>query len=144
MASLSGFDASKVEPRVPLAPIPAGRYEAVVTESEMLPAKSGKGRYLKVCIQVTQGEHKGRHVWAQINYEHTSAVAAEIGRAELSALCRSVGVLTPKDSSELHNRPFVVVVGVRKRDDTGEPANIVRGFEKSAALPVRPDDGIPI
>ena len=35
MADLSGFDASKVEPAGDFEPIPAGKYQAVITGSQM-------------------------------------------------------------------------------------------------------------
>ena len=44
----------------------------------------------------------------------------KIARAELSAICRAVGVLAPNDSTELHNLPLVIHVRCKKRQDTGE------------------------
>ena len=46
MANLSGFNAHEVEPTTPFEPIPAGRYLAAVTASEMKPVKSGSCSYL--------------------------------------------------------------------------------------------------
>lgn len=46
MADLSGFDANQVEPSNDLDPVPAGKYLAVITESEMAPNKAGTGHYL--------------------------------------------------------------------------------------------------
>ncbi len=42
MADLYGFDASQVEPTGTLDPIPAGKYLAVITESEMNPTSQGQ------------------------------------------------------------------------------------------------------
>jgi hypothetical protein len=49
----------------------------------------------------------------------------QIARAELSAICRAVGVMAPKDSVELHNLPVTVHVRCKKRQDTGEIGNEV-------------------
>ena len=38
--------------------------------------------------------------------------------------------MTPKDSVELHNLPLVVNVKLKKRDDTGEMANEIKGYSK--------------
>ena len=36
------------------------------------------------------------------------ATAVKIARAELSAICRAVGVMAPNDSVELHDLPLVM------------------------------------
>ena len=58
----------------------------------------------------------------------------KIVRAELSAICRAVGVLTPKDSCELHNLPLVIHVRCKKRGDTGEIISEVKGYSPKTAL----------
>ena len=134
MANLNGFDASQVEPTASFDPIPAGKYLAAITESEMKPTKNGSGNYLQMTFTVLDGEFKNRVLWARLNLSNPNATAVKIARSELSALCRAVGVLQPRDSVELHNIPLLITVKVKKRDDTGELANEVKGFEpKSAA-----------
>jgi len=133
MADLSGFDAREVEPAVGFDPIPAGKYVAVITESEFKPTRSGVGRYLQLTFQIIEGEHKGRLLWARLNLENPNALTVRIARAELSAICRAVGVLAPKDSVELHNLPLVITVGHKKRADTGEITNVIKGYAKREA-----------
>ena len=50
------------------------------------------------------------------------------GRVE--AVCRAVSVLAPNDSTELHDLPLVVTVKCKKRDDTGEITNEIKGYAK--------------
>ena len=38
--------------------------------------------------------------------------------------------MTPKDSLELHNLPLVITVKSRKRTDTGEAVNEVKGYAR--------------
>ncbi len=136
MADLSGFDAREVEPAVGFDPIPAGKYVAVITESEFKPTKSGVGRYLQLTFQIIEGEYKGRLLWARLNLENPNALTVKIARAELSAICRAVGVMQPRDSCELHNLPLVIGVGVKKRSDNGEMGNYIRSYSKrEAAVP---------
>jgi hypothetical protein len=52
MANLNGFNANQVEPATDFEPIPAGKYVAVVTASEMKPTKNGNGSYLELTFQV--------------------------------------------------------------------------------------------
>ena len=130
MANLNNFDANNVDPSVALDPIPAGKYIAVITETEMKPTKAGGGKYLQLTFQIVDGDHKGRLVWARLNLENKSEMTVKIARGELSAICRAVGVMAPKDSVELHNIPLEINVGLKKRDDNGEFTNVIKGYAK--------------
>ena len=55
-------------------------------------------------------------------------VAVKIARGELSAICRAVGVMQPRDSVELHNLPLLITVKLKKREDTGELTNEIKGY----------------
>lgn len=134
MANLHGFDANAVDPNFAFDPIPAGKYMAVIAASEMKKNKKGTGQYLELTFQVIEGEHKGRSLWARLNLDNPDATAVKIARAELSAVCRAVGVLAPKDSVELHNLPLVIKVGMKNREDNGEPTNVIKGYEKKDAV----------
>lgn len=134
MANLSGFDANQVEPSSDFDPLPAGKYLAVITESEMKPTKSGAGSYLQLTLQVVEGEFKNRLLWTRLNLDNANATAVQIARAELSAICRAVGVLAPNDSVDLHNLPLVIHVKCKKRNDTGEVVNEIKGFTKKEAV----------
>jgi len=133
MANLNGFNANEVEPTTTLDPLPAGRYLAAITASEMKPTKAGDGTYLQLEFTVVEGDCKGRKVWDRLCLNHPNAQTVKIARGNLSAICRAVGVLQPKDSVELHNVPLVITVKLKKRQDTGELTNEVRGYTKKEA-----------
>ena len=80
---------------------------------------------------------KNRLLWARLNLDNPNATAVQIARAELSAICRAVGVLAPNDSVELHNLPLVIHVRCKKRKDTGELTNEIKGLREGIA-PRRP------
>jgi hypothetical protein len=128
MADLRGFDANAVEPSDSFDPIPAGEYLCVITRSEDKPTKSGTGTYLELEFEVIDGPYKGRKLWERLNLSNPSDVAVKIAQAELSAICRAVGVMQPKDSCELHDLPLLVKVRVEKRADTDEPTNVIKGY----------------
>ena len=130
MANLNGFNANEVDPAVDFEAIPAGKYLAVITESEMKPTKSGNGSYLEFVFEIIEGQYKGRNLWARLNLDNPNTLTVQIARAELSAICRAVGVMQPTDSSELHNVPLLVIVKCKKREDTGEVVNEIRGYAK--------------
>ena len=135
MADLRGFDANQVDPNSGFDPIPAGKYPAVITDSEMKANKAGTGQYLQFTFQIVEGEYRGRMLWARLNLDNPKAAAVQIARAELSAICRAVGVLAPNDSVDLHNLPLVIDVRCKKRADTGEIANEIKGFAKKDSPP---------
>jgi len=137
MANLTGFNANEVEPMADFAPIPAGKYAAVITNSQMKPTKSGNGSYLELTFQIIEGEHRGRLLWARLNLDNPNQLTVKIARSELSAICRAVGVMEPKDSCELHNLPLVISVR-QKTDADGEVRNEIRGYSKREASAVAP------
>ncbi|MBN2561926.1 MAG: DUF669 domain-containing protein [Phycisphaerae bacterium] len=133
MANLNGFNATEVEPTTSFEPLPAGKYLAAVTESEMKPTKSGSGSYLQLTFTILEGEYKNRVLWARLNLNNPNATAVKIARSELSAICHAVGVMQPRDSVDLHNLPLVITVKLKKRDDTGELNNEIKGYARKDA-----------
>ena len=119
-------------------PIPAGKYIAAITESEIKPTKNGSGHYLELTFDILDGQYKGRKVWARLNIDNPNATAVRIARGELFSICRAVGVMQPQDSIELHNLPLSIKVTCKKRDDTGEITNEVKGYEAKATAAGRP------
>ncbi len=137
MAHLNGFDANEVEPNTNFDPIPAGKYLAIIVASEMKPTRNGKGEYLQLELDILDGPHKSRKIWDRLVIKHPSEQTVKIARGTLSSICRAVSVMAPRDSAELHNLPLIVSVGLKKRDDTGELTNTVKGYAKrdSGAAP---------
>lgn len=127
------FDAGSIE-TPSRDPIPAGEYVAIITDSTMKPNKAGTGEYLALSFQIAEGEHKDRFVWANLNVVHTNEKAAQIARAELASLCKAAGVMTPKDSSELHDKPVLIRVAIDK-DRDGNPRNVIKGYKPVGGTP---------
>jgi hypothetical protein len=138
MANLNGFNANEVEPNASFEPIPAGKYLAAITETEMKPTKNGGGSYLQLAFTILEGEYKNRIVWARLNLNNANATAVKIARSELSAICHAVGVMQPKDSVELHNLPLLITVKVKKRSDSDELTNEIKGYAPKTAAAGRP------
>jgi hypothetical protein len=99
MAHLNGFNAHEVEPNVGFDPIPAGKYLAVITATEMKPTKNGSGEYLQIELEVIEGPHKGRKLWDRLTLKHPNDLTVKIAKGTLSAICRAIGVMAPKDSA---------------------------------------------
>ncbi len=134
MATLN-FNAHEVEPVMALEAVPAGKYIAVIVDSEIKQTKSGNGNYLELTFEITEGEYKGRKVWSRLNIDNPSADAVKLARGELSAICRAVNVMTPNDSVDLHNLPLEITVKCKKRDGSDEISNEIKGYAAKATAP---------
>ena len=130
MAYLDGFDASKVNPNEPIGPIPAGPYLAMMTASERKQNKSGNGEHLEVKFTVQDGQYKGRSITNRLNLWHPNQTAARIAAGDMSAICRAVGVIQPRDSSDLHNLPLEITVACTNPDANGRIFNEIKGYAK--------------
>ena len=135
MANLNGFNAHEVDPATQFEPIPSGKYVAVIVESDQKPTKSGNGSFLELVFEIVEGEYRGRKVWARLNLANPNETAVKIAQAELSAICRAVNVMQPGDSVELHDLPLVITVKCKKRGDTGELTNEIKGYSSREAQP---------
>lgn len=122
------FNAEEVSPLASFEPVPIGEYTVMITESDLKPTKSGDGQYLQLVYEVLDGDYKGRKLWDRLNIVNKNNTATEIAQRALSAICHSVGVLHPKDSEELHNKPFVVKVGIRPATGDFSESNIIKGY----------------
>jgi hypothetical protein len=125
---LAGFDANTVEPSAPLEPLPAGWYKAVITESLEKPTKAQTGSYLQMTVEIIEGQYQGRKVIERLNLNNPNGTAVEIAQRTLSAICRAVGVMTPRDSSDLHDKPFMVQVKVKPGEGAYGPSNEIGGY----------------
>jgi hypothetical protein len=136
MATLN-FDAGSVQPMEPMAPIPNGRYTAVITESQVNPTSAGTGHFLKLRFVLTDGEHAGRAVYERLNIQNPNPVAQEIAERTLASICKALGIQHLRESEELHNIPLDIDVSTRPAS-TGKdgreygPSNEIRGYYASA------------
>ena len=136
MAQLD-FDASSVQPLDVYEAIPAGEYEAVITDSEMKANKSNTGMFLELKTEIISGDYSGRKLTARLNLKNPSVKAVEMAKRELSSICHAVGVLQPRDSAELHNRPLTIKVKLVNRDD-GSNSNEISGWKEKGAPASQP------
>ena len=104
---LTGFDAAKHQPtQEKLGALPPGDYTVEITDSQQKTTKAGNGSYLELVLRVVEGSYERRQLWVRLNLDNPNPQAVKLAQAELSAICRAVGVLTPDDSSNLHGGPW--------------------------------------
>ncbi len=139
--ALIDFNAEAIEPQSDFSPLPVGNYTVVITQSEMKPTKSGNGQYLQLTLQVVEGEFKNRLIFDRLNIQNANDVAQQIAQKALSSICRAVGVMHPKDSEELHDKPFSVKIGIRPASGEYGESNIVKGYSSLSSSPVKKGNG---
>lgn len=135
MADLRGFDASQHDELRSFEALPAGKYNVAMVASELKDTKNGNNKGLNCTFQILDGEYKGRQLFAWLNLQHSNADAVRIAQMELASICKAVGVLTPKDSAELHDKPIVVSVKQETRKDTGAVQNRISGYFSRLGTP---------
>ena len=66
------FDASGVEPAVPMELLPPGKYRVQVVQSEMQATKQGDGQLLWLELDILDGPHRSRKLWDRLNLVNRS------------------------------------------------------------------------
>ena len=131
----SGFDANAPENQRANSVVPAGEYRAIMIESEKKPTRANDGHFLNTKWQIVSGEFQNRLIFQKFNLwlSAEKQTAIEIARGQFSECCRAVGVLSPKDSSELHNKACAIKVKIGKDTGYGEQNEITSYKPISAA-----------
>lgn len=110
------------------APLPKGTYSAIVMDSSIKPTKAGDGQYIELTLQIIDGPYAGRRHWERLNVSNPNKKAEDIALASLQSLCNAVGVPVLNDTTQLHDRPFALVLDIdRKEPDR----NRVMGYQSA-------------
>lgn len=136
MAQLN-FDATHVDITNHYEAIPAGDYEAMVTDSQKKSTKDGSGQYLELTLEIQSGQFQGRKIWDRLNLQNRNAKAVEIAQRQLGQLAHATGVLQVADSEQLHHKPVIVKVSVRQKPGR-DPSNEVKGYKAISGGGVAP------
>ena len=137
MGNLLDLDMNNVEEQREFKALPAGAYVAIATESEKKVTKAGTGHYLQFTFEIIDGQYKGRKLWSRMNLWNPNQTAVSIAKREFKAFYTALGMTDlPADSSDLHNRPVTIEVGI-EIDDRKRENNVIKGYTPaSGAKPV--------
>ena len=109
------------------AHIPAGTYKAVIVNSEIKENSKKTGYFLQLNIVVTEGQYMNTEFTERLNIVNQNSVAEEIAYKTLARISEAVGLdMTPKDSSQLHNKQFLIDVSDEKGDNWEDDNGVVR------------------
>lgn len=123
-------------------PIPDGWYDVTIKSAELKLTKDQTGEYISIRYDVTGPTHANRVVWGNINIKNKSSQAEEIGRQQLGALMRAVGLHSVQDTDQLIGSNLSIKVATRASEGY-EPTNEVRGFKALNGASLPPVDSAP-
>jgi hypothetical protein len=133
MADLGGvFDADSVEPMGDRSPVPPGDYRVACIKSQWKPTKTG-GQMLEFTWQVLEGPHERRMFWSKLNLQNSNATAVQIARAELSSICKAVGVMKLTDSIQAHDIPIIVSIAIDPPQNGYAASNKITSYKSVKA-----------
>ena len=127
------------------SPLPPGEYQTIIKDAELKPTNDGTGQYIKLRLDVTGPTHAGRVVFSNINIRNKSSAAEQIGRAQLGAIMKAIGLATLSDTDELIGGSLTVKLAIReartdeKTGKTYEASNEVKAYKANeGAMPSAP------
>jgi hypothetical protein len=109
-------------------PIPAGEYFAVIESSNRKETNNSTGEMLVLCYQIIDGNFKGRKIFNNLMLEYKDdylnslpedekkkkTQSLQIASNVLNSIGVATGIQTIKDSSQIHNIPIKINVGVKE------------------------------
>lgn len=113
--------------------IPAGSYPVVVVAAAVRPTKAQTGQLVEMQLEVVNGGHKGRRLFARFNVRNPNKTAEVIGRSELKQCAEACGFTeVPRDTESFVNK--YLAVKVICRDYQGDTQNEVKSFMTAEAF----------
>lgn len=119
-------------------PVPPGEYRVHVKESDMVENSKRNGHFIKLDLEILDGEYAGRTLIERLNIDNPNQQAVDIAQRTLNAICVAVGKLSITDTNELHNVPMVAVVKVDPakpytdkdgNQQPGSPSNSIKTYK---------------
>lgn len=125
-------------------PLPAGEYQVRISEAGIQTTKAGTGQYIKMRLDVIGPTHAGRVIWSNLNIRNPNPKAEEIGRQQLGAIMRAIGVPSLTDTDQLVGGDLIVKVTIKESDGQYGASNEVKGYKAlSGSRPPAPAAAAP-
>ncbi len=122
------FNAQDLPEGMNFEPLPAGWYQADISESELKDTNAGTGQYIKLKLTITGPTHQGRVVFTNLNIRNPSPKAEEIGLGQLRALMAAIGLASVQDTDQLIGGSLEIKLTLKNSEQYG-PQNEVKGFK---------------
>ena len=142
---LQAFNAQQFDPTQGGGSLPVGRHPSIIESSEVKANKANDGGYLQLNVKLIDGPQTGTTGAYRLNLYHSNPQTAEIAHRQLSAICHCVGVFNVQDSSQLHNIPFIIEVGLQKGEEAAQKGytEVKKVFDINGNEPGKAGQGAP-
>jgi len=120
-------------------PLPAGDYGVTISGAEIAATKSGTGQYIKLKMTVTGPTHQGRIVFSNLNIKNDSQKAEEIGRQQLGAIMRAIGLPSIQDTDQLIGGSLIVKLKIVKSEEYGDKNEVSAYKAATGSAPAMPN-----
>lgn len=123
--------------------IPKGNYKVALVESDVKVSTDGATETFYGTFQILEGEFANRKISDRFAFKTTSTepgklMNVKIGGGRLSEFSRSLNILNPKDSLELHDKPVLAYVSISKERPGYPSRNEITGFKPAGRGAVTP------
>jgi len=114
-------------------PVSTGEHKAEIVESDIQPVSRQQqmGDCLVLTWKIMEGPDAGKLIWQRLNLYfagNNAQKVVEVANSQFAGVRQATGVPTPQDSSELHNRPCIIVVGPQKNAPEYQEVKRVKAF----------------
>lgn len=114
--------------------LPVGKHPVIIYNSKLESTQKGDGGKMVLQLEVIDGPMKGAKGDENLTLQHSNPTVVRISSEQLTAICHVVGLPQGfQDTTELHNKPFVVEVAPQK--DKPEYTEVVAVFDMNGNEP---------
>lgn len=115
--------------------LPIGKHPVIIYNTKLEATQSGTGGKMVLQCEVIDGPMKGAKGDKNLTLQHSNPTVVRISSEQLTAICYVIGMPNgiQNDTSELHNKPFVIEVAPQK--DKPEYTEIVAVFDMNGNEP---------
>ena len=135
------FRPDEHEPAKDFEVLAPGKYVVQIEEAELKETKAGNGHYLRIQMVIVDGDHKNRKLWDNINLDNPEPTCVRIGKGELSALSRALGLKELDDEAQLVNG--IVVAHVKVKNNQNEVRTYSAVYESAVEGSFIPQQSAP-
>lgn len=135
-----GFDTKGKEELDGFDALPAGKYEVVITKSEVKRNSKDTGDLLKFTFKIMEGKFKNRLVFTSLNITHVNKQTEEIATRSLVSIVKACGKVTCDDTDELHGIQMEIALTVKPASPNFPEGNNVKGYGPSKSGGAKPSN----
>jgi len=119
-------------PDTGFSPLPVGDYTAIITASEIRLSSKGDNM-LDLKFEIVSDKGKGRQLFHILNLWNKGETAKKIAVAQLGQIQTAINKPTVADSSELHDKPMLISLGIQPAQNGYDAQNKITAFKPTTA-----------